>query len=341
MSREQNFKNFRAYLHNVDPPCIPYLGVYLTDLTFIEDGNPDNLPDGLVNFVKRQKVSQVIAEIQQYQNTPYCLEEVVFIKEWLYKCRGLSEDECYKLSKQREGRDQGQGGDSTPTPPTQAPPTDDWGPVESIEGYPFDEPDVESKIVLVKDGSVNNIKGATLPKLVERLAHEKYHDMSYMMAFLMTYKSFAKPMELMGLLEKRFNLPRPVKATEAQMQMFQRKRVMPIHLRVFNVLKFWVDKFSVDFEEDTELANRVKSFATSCISQNKMLEKLGSQINTLVDKAQAAPKVTPTHIVLGDSPTVEKAKAVEFDAEQLSNQVRTSHLWSNCFSLPVFRSSPS
>jgi hypothetical protein len=41
MAREKNFQNFRAHLHQVDPPCIPYLGVYLTDLTFIEDGNKD------------------------------------------------------------------------------------------------------------------------------------------------------------------------------------------------------------------------------------------------------------------------------------------------------------
>ena len=41
MSREKNFQNFRAHLHKADPPCIPYLGLYLTDLTFIEDGNKD------------------------------------------------------------------------------------------------------------------------------------------------------------------------------------------------------------------------------------------------------------------------------------------------------------
>lgn len=43
MSREKNFQNFRAHLHKADPPCIPYLGLYLTDLTFIEDGNKDTI----------------------------------------------------------------------------------------------------------------------------------------------------------------------------------------------------------------------------------------------------------------------------------------------------------
>jgi son of sevenless len=105
MSREQNYKNARAYLHRVDPPCIPYLGVYLTDLTFIEDGNPDIIPDtGYINFVKRQKVSQVISEIQQYQNTPYCLRPVKEIADYLLAVVALDENECYKVSLEREER---------------------------------------------------------------------------------------------------------------------------------------------------------------------------------------------------------------------------------------------
>jgi len=40
---QQSFKNYRAAMHNRSGDCVPYLGVYLTDLTFIEDGNPDTV----------------------------------------------------------------------------------------------------------------------------------------------------------------------------------------------------------------------------------------------------------------------------------------------------------
>ena len=43
LSKEANWKKFREVLAQCDPPCIPYLGVYLTDLTFIEDGNKDEV----------------------------------------------------------------------------------------------------------------------------------------------------------------------------------------------------------------------------------------------------------------------------------------------------------
>lgn len=36
MSQQNNYSTLRNLLHSVDPPCIPYLGMYLTDLTFIE-----------------------------------------------------------------------------------------------------------------------------------------------------------------------------------------------------------------------------------------------------------------------------------------------------------------
>lgn len=58
MDSHNNFSNFRDAVQHADPPIIPYLGVYLTDLTFIEDGNNNMLPvaDGrtdIINFEVR------------------------------------------------------------------------------------------------------------------------------------------------------------------------------------------------------------------------------------------------------------------------------------------------
>ncbi|KAJ3272827.1 hypothetical protein HDV01_005255 [Terramyces sp. JEL0728] len=73
MSAQSSYKNYRASIHSIAPPCIPYIGTYLTDLTYIEDGNPD-LIDGLINFSKKELISKVIREIMEYQQFPYTIK---------------------------------------------------------------------------------------------------------------------------------------------------------------------------------------------------------------------------------------------------------------------------
>lgn len=59
------------------------LGVYLTDLTFIEDGIPSLTPSELINFNKRAKTAEVIRDIQQYQNVPYLLQPVPELQDYI------------------------------------------------------------------------------------------------------------------------------------------------------------------------------------------------------------------------------------------------------------------
>lgn len=56
VSSDARFRNLRDTLRRSEPPCIPYLGMYLSDLTFIEEGTLNFTEDGLLNFSKMRMV---------------------------------------------------------------------------------------------------------------------------------------------------------------------------------------------------------------------------------------------------------------------------------------------
>ncbi|CEP09488.1 hypothetical protein [Parasitella parasitica] len=109
MGANRNFMEYRDLIHSINPPCIPFLGIYLQDLTFIEDGNANELKQSkdLINFAKRAKTAEVIREIQQFQSSLYQLKPVdeiqAYIKAFLKSTR--DEEQLYKESLKLEPRE--------------------------------------------------------------------------------------------------------------------------------------------------------------------------------------------------------------------------------------------
>ncbi|KAG9019883.1 hypothetical protein FRB90_000013 [Tulasnella sp. 427] len=105
----RNFMGYRQLLATVAPPCIPFLGVYLTTLTFIQDGNKDmlNKETNIINFGKRQKAAEVIREIKTYQSRPYNLTELPNVQDLIEKSLARVENspDFWELSMQLEPRE--------------------------------------------------------------------------------------------------------------------------------------------------------------------------------------------------------------------------------------------
>jgi len=109
MSVEGSSKNYRAALHNSNPPCIPYIGTSLSDLTFIDDGNKDVLTEyKLINFGKRMLTYRVIAELQRFQMLPYCFRPFSSIQDLIRQLPAYDDktynSSLYDISLAREPR---------------------------------------------------------------------------------------------------------------------------------------------------------------------------------------------------------------------------------------------
>ncbi|NXB82869.1 RGL1 protein, partial [Donacobius atricapilla] len=83
---------------------VPYLGTFLTDLIMLDTALQDYVEGGLINFEKRRREFEVIAQIKLLQSScnSYCLIPDQKFIQWFRRQRQLTEEESYKLSREAE-----------------------------------------------------------------------------------------------------------------------------------------------------------------------------------------------------------------------------------------------
>ncbi|XP_022914117.2 ral guanine nucleotide dissociation stimulator-like 1 isoform X1 [Onthophagus taurus] len=98
------FQKQNTHTANISFGTIPYLGTFLTDLTMIDTAIPDTISDGLINFDKRRKEFEVLAQIKLLQGAAnaYQLSEDVVFDYWFNSLLVLDDRESYQLSCQIE-----------------------------------------------------------------------------------------------------------------------------------------------------------------------------------------------------------------------------------------------
>jgi len=322
LSSDRSYHSLRSVLKLCNGAVIPYMGMYQTDLTFIEDGNPDKIGD-LHNFSKRILVSNVIQEIKQYQQAPYHLEPVPVVQNYLSSIAAnlLDKETCYQKSLAILPR----GGLKNPPASSNNPPaspqvipaspevnsktsagkslnnsssssdSDSYGELEYRPGYLFNQPDSDSNIRLVKEPGHSHespkIIAATLEKLIERVTYHIYPDPHTSDTFLLTYRSFTTGKRVLELLLMRYDVPYPMNSSLADK--YKAQRVIPVQSRVFNLLKNWVDKYPYDFLAERSLAQMLFDFSENSAMQGNALGRISQTLKAkmeLINQGKSAHK---------------------------------------------------
>ncbi|KHN84705.1 Ras-specific guanine nucleotide-releasing factor RalGPS2 [Toxocara canis] len=106
---ERNWERLRQHIDSMKLPCIPYLGMFLTDLNFIGVATKGHENSFLEGHTKDQKVNNVIRTIAHFQDSLYddvphvdCIQEYLRSFQFHEELLKFVEDDMYRLSLKRE-----------------------------------------------------------------------------------------------------------------------------------------------------------------------------------------------------------------------------------------------
>jgi len=105
MDTNSSFANYRKRMAEIVGSRIPYLGVLIQDLLFVDEGSTDVTAEGLINFRKRRRMASYLQELKMMQNYPHKFQIVADVYDAVSKLEPqLSEKDQYNESLAREPR---------------------------------------------------------------------------------------------------------------------------------------------------------------------------------------------------------------------------------------------
>ena len=184
----------------------------------------------------------------------------------------------------------------------------------------------QNELVLNPEGQV---KGGTLPALIERLTLHDGLDSNFIATFLLTYRSFTTTEDLFAYLFQRFTIQPPMGLDQEELEIWTEKKLTPIRLRVFNIIKSWLENYFLEDEtDDREALAMIKDFSGSAAMKDTM-SFAAVQLIKLVEKreqsegafrkmvlnltTQAPQPITPRNL--------KKIKFLELDPLEFARQL--------------------
>ncbi|XP_043947991.1 ras-specific guanine nucleotide-releasing factor RalGPS1 isoform X1 [Drosophila biarmipes] len=102
-SDQDNWANLRSYLESLRLPCIPYLGLFLTDLIYIDLAHPHK--GGLEPEQRRNKMNNILRVISNYQQSDYkhlqkheATQKYLTSIRYIEELQNIFEEDQYKRS---------------------------------------------------------------------------------------------------------------------------------------------------------------------------------------------------------------------------------------------------
>ncbi|XP_059225576.1 ras-specific guanine nucleotide-releasing factor RalGPS1 isoform X2 [Stomoxys calcitrans] len=102
-SDQNNWENLRAYLESLRLPCIPYLGLFLTDLIYIDLAYPQK--NGIEPEQRRNRMNNILRVISNYQESNYTsimpkesTQKYLTSIRYIEELQNIFEEEQYKKS---------------------------------------------------------------------------------------------------------------------------------------------------------------------------------------------------------------------------------------------------
>ena len=202
---------------------------------------------------------------------------------WRERATTLASDGMDHESEEGEEGEEGDEGDEG---------EEEAGVDEAVPFFDFDEPSTPEFVLFSPSAASasaqpvrSEIRGATPTKLVERLTNPSFVDQDFVTAFLLTYRSFTTPTRLLAMLRGRFDVPMPHNVTAAELATFYRRMVVPIRLRVVNVIKHWLRRHAYDFEGDPKLRAACMHFAEQLAAAHSSYSEQARKIVEDLDRA--------------------------------------------------------